>query len=97
MCTMQPVPDEFLSCDAFALSDLCFVMRKNVIDAAAMDIDLITEQRRRHRAAFDMPAGAARPPRRIPFHIAIFFIPCFPKGKVADMFLVILVVLHAPG
>ena len=43
MRTMQPVTDEFLSSDAFALCDLCFVMRKNVIHTAAMNIDLIAE------------------------------------------------------
>src|SRR5206468_5225204 len=43
MRAVQPVADEFLSRDAFALRDLCFVVRENVIDAAAMDIDLIAE------------------------------------------------------
>src|SRR6266540_1325524 len=40
---MQPIADEFLACHAFALCDLCFVMRKNVIDAATMNIDLVAE------------------------------------------------------
>ena len=43
MRAVQPVADEFLSRNAFALRDLCFVVRKNVIDAAAMDIDLVAE------------------------------------------------------
>ena len=43
MRAMQPVPDESLSCDAFALRDLCFVVRENIIDTAAMNVDFIAE------------------------------------------------------
>ena len=41
MRAMQPVTDEFFFGDAFALRDFRFVMRENIIDAAAMDIELI--------------------------------------------------------
>src|SRR5437762_8715613 len=93
MRTMQPVADEFLPCHTFALCNLSFVVRKNVIDAAAMDIDLVAEYCRRHRAAFDMPAWTTRAPWRVPFHIAIFFVPRFPKREVADVFLIVFLVL----
>src|SRR5207244_3621092 len=43
MRTMQPIADEFFSGHAFALCNLSFVVRKNVIDAAAMDINLIAD------------------------------------------------------
>ena len=43
------------------LRDLRFVMRENVIHAAAMNIDLFAEQCRRHRAALDVPAGSPAP------------------------------------
>src|SRR5262249_45491723 len=97
MRAVQPVPDEFLSSDAFALGDLGFVVRENIIDTTRVDIDLIAEQRSSHRAAFDVPAWSARSPWRIPFHVPIFFVPRFPKRKVADVFLVIFVVLHTSG
>ena len=97
MRAMQPVTDEFFSGDAFALRDLRFVMRENVIDATAMDVDLIAKQRRRHRAAFDVPTRPAAAPRAFPRHIAVFFVPGFPKREVADVFLVVFVVLYATG
>ena len=62
-----------------------------------MDIDLIAEQRRCHRAAFDVPARPAAPPRTFPTYIAIFFVPGFPKREIADVFLVVLIMLNTPG
>src|SRR6266705_5901121 len=97
MRTMQPVTDEFLSSDAFALCDLCFVMWKNVIHTAAVDIDFIAEKRGRHRTAFDVPAGATGSPGRIPLHFAIFFIPRFPQCEISDVLLIVFVVLHPPS
>src|SRR5437762_13360541 len=88
MRAMQPVTDEFLSGHALALSNFRLVMRENIIDAAAMDIELITQQRSRHRAALDVPAGPARPPWRGPFYIAIFLVPRFPQREISDWFLV---------
>src|SRR4029077_4312691 len=43
-----------------------------------------------------MPAWTTPAPWRIPFHIAIFFVPRFPKREVADVFLIVFVVLHTP-
>src|SRR4051794_14438611 len=63
MRAMQPVTHELLSRHAFALRDLRLVMREDVIDAAAMDVDLIAQQRHGHRAALDVPAWTARSPR----------------------------------
>src|ERR1043165_9267801 len=97
MRAVQPVPDEFLCCYSLALGDLGFVMREDVVDATAMDIDLLTEQCSRHRAAFDVPSRPARAPRGIPFYIAIVFVPRLPQREVADVFLVIFIVLHAAG
>ena len=94
---MQPVAYEFFSGDPFRLRDLGFVMRENVIHAAAMNIDLIAEQRRRHGAAFDVPARTASAPWAFPADIAIFFIPRLPQCKVSNVFLVVLVVLHPAG
>src|SRR5260370_28410753 len=70
-------------------------MRTDMAYTAAMDVDLIAEERGRHRAALDVPAGTSRSPWRIPFHIAIFFVPRFPMYEVADVFFVVLVMLHA--
>ena len=40
---MHPVAYKFFAGHAFALRDLRFVMWKNVIDAAAMNVELIAE------------------------------------------------------
>src|ERR1700731_3142420 len=95
MRAMEPHPHEFFAGHAFALRDLRFVMRENVVHATAVDIDLIAEQGSRHRAALDVPARTSRPPWRIPFHIAVFFVPCFPEREIADVFLVVLVMFDA--
>src|ERR1700686_1021394 len=97
MGTVQPVTHEFLAGAAFALCDLCFVMRENVVDAAAVNVDLIAEQCRCHRAALDMPTGTAAAPWTLPADIAILFVPCFPKCEVANVFLVVFVVFYAAG
>ena len=67
-------------------------MREDVVDAAAMDIDLLAQQCRGHRAALDVPAGTTRSPRRIPFYIAVFFVPCFPQCEITYVFLVVFIV-----
>ncbi len=89
---MQPVAHKFFPGAAFALRDLRLVMRENIVHAAAVDIDLRSEQRRRHRAALDVPARPARSPRRFPAHVAIGLVPRFPEREVADVFLLVLVV-----
>src|SRR6266404_6516820 len=97
MRAMQPVVHELFSGHAFALRDLRFVVRKNVVHPAAMDVDLIAQNRSRHRAALDMPAWTARAPWRIPFYVAIVFVPRLPECEIADVFLVILVVFDPAG
>ena len=91
VCAMHPVAHKFFPGHAFALRNLCFMMRKNVIDAAAVNVELIAEQCRGHGATFDMPPRPSPPPGRIPANIAVLFIPRFPKREVADVFFLVLV------
>ena len=51
---------------ARALRDLVLVVRKQQIDAAAVDVDRLAEVRLGHRRAFDVPTGPAAPPRARP-------------------------------
>ena len=67
-------------------------MWENIVDPAAVNIDLIAQQRGCHRAALDVPAGAAATPGRIPTHVTIGFVPRFPKRKIANVFLLVLIV-----
>ena len=83
---MHPVVDIFLPGGRFRLGDLVFVVRKRQIRAATVNIKGITQAAGRHGRAFNMPAGPALAPRRIPCHLALL---CrFPQGKVARIFFV---------
>src|SRR5947209_16462322 len=94
---MHPHSDKFLSGDALALRDFGFVMREDVIDTAAVKVDLIAEQRSGHRAALNMPTRPAWSPWRLPFHITIVFVPGLPKCEIANVFLVVFVVADTSG
>ena len=94
---MQPIAHEFLAGHTFALRDLRFMMRENVVHPAAVNVDLIAEQRGGHCATFDVPARAAATPRTFPADVAIFFIPRFPKREIANVLFVVFVVLYAAG
>ena len=66
---MHPdVRQRMLMMRAFALRNFVFVMREDQIDAAAVNVDGVGfgERGLDHRGAFQMPAGAATTPRRIP-------------------------------
>src|SRR5438093_806204 len=82
MFVMHPETHERSARDRFTLGDLVFVMRKNVVDAAAVDVQRLTELLHRHRRTFEMPArptGAERSfPSRFPF-----ILRRFPQNKVA--------------
>ena len=54
------------------LRDLVGMVDLAVVDPAGVDVERLAEQRRAHHAAFDVPAGCAAAPRRIPFHLAGF-------------------------
>ena len=94
---VQPVADEFFAGAAFGLRDLGLVMREDVVDAAAMDIEFRAEEGGGHGAALDVPAGPAAAPGRIPADVAIGFVPRFPEREVADAFLFVFVVADAAG
>src|SRR5471032_1160334 len=97
MRAMQPVADKLLSGHTFRLGNLRFVMRENVIHAAAMNIELLAKNLRGHRAALDVPAGTTAAPRTFPANRAVRLVPRFPKRKVADVFLVVIVGFHPSG
>jgi hypothetical protein len=51
---------------AAALGDLVLVMREDEVEAAAVDVDRLSEVALDHGRAFDVPAGAAPAPWAIP-------------------------------
>lgn len=84
IAVVHPVMGIFLAGAAFALGNLVFMVREDQILSAAMDVDGLTQELADHRGAFDMPAGAAFAPRRLPIRLPFF---CrFPQRKVHGVF-----------
>src|SRR6478752_4293808 len=65
---------------AFALRDLVFVVRENEIEAAAVDVECLTQQFLAHCRAFDVPPRSAVAPRALPGWLAR--LGCFPQREV---------------
>ena len=91
---MEPVVDEFASVRSFALRDFVFMMGEHVVDTASVQVECFTQIFTAHGAAFDMPAGATGAPGAVPLDIAVFIIPSFPEGEVADGIFGIFVIFH---
>ena len=82
IAVMHPVSCKRAAVCAFALRNLIFVVRKNKIFTAAVDIDRVPEIFSVHGRAFNMPAGSSLPPRGI--RLAGFC--SFPKRKIKRIF-----------
>ena len=91
MRAVHPEIDEFLTCAALGLGDLRLVMGKNIIHPAAVDVQAVAKQAGGHGTAFYVPTGTPRPPRAVPFHVAIFGVMRFPQREVANAFLFVFV------
>ena len=66
MFTMDPEPDKGMAGRSLALGDLVFMMRKQQIDPAAMQIECVTKILHRHCRTLQMPARPAFTKRRGP-------------------------------
>src|ERR1700694_6161752 len=63
-------------------------MNRDVIFAAAMDVEKIAEVLLRHRRAFDVPTRKAGAPGTLPFHLPMFAGHGeFPEREVSNAFL----------
>ncbi len=90
---VQPEADERAVVRRLALRDLVLVVRKDVVDAAAVDVEGLAEVLGAHRRALDVPARAARAPGRVPGRLAR--LGALPEHEVAHVFLLVLVRRHA--
>src|SRR2546430_9498039 len=77
---MDPIARQRLAEGRFGLSNLVFVMGKNQVSAATMDVERLSKILRAHRRALDVPAGSPRPPGTIPRRFARF--AGFPQRKI---------------
>src|SRR5207253_3538174 len=78
---VQPVFRLWLAMGTFALRDFVFVMGKNEVQPAAVDVERLAENSHAHRRAFDVPAGATFAPRTIPSRLT--GLGTFPKSEIA--------------
>ena len=53
------------------LRDLVGMVDLAVVDSPGVDVEGMAEMLAAHHRAFEMPARCARPPRRLPFHLAL--------------------------
>jgi hypothetical protein len=68
---MHPQPHKRQTSHALALRDFCFMMGENIVLAAAVDVELRSQQPGGHGAAFDMPTRTPASPRAFPKDVAI--------------------------
>ena len=90
---VEPVAHEGQAGRGLALRDFVFVVRKAEVGAAAVDVDLRPEMLHAQRGTFDVPAGPALAPGRIPADVAVGLDPFFPEDEIADAFLLVLVLV----
>src|SRR5258705_12626196 len=86
---MHPVSNRIFSRSRNTLRNLRFMMRKQQILSAAMNIKRLAEIFSTHRRTFDMPARESLAPGRRPMHDV--FGSCFlPQGEVDRISLLVL-------
>src|ERR1700748_3373365 len=81
MLRMYPIIDIGMAGSTLTLSNFIFMVRKNVIDAASMDIEMLPKIFGSHGTALEMPARKATAPRTIPGHLSSW-LGHFPQGKI---------------
>ena len=75
------------------MRDFVFMVGKDEVAAAGVDVQRLPEVPHRHHGALDVPSGAASAKRRLPVGLSLF--PGFPKDKVSGVVFVIFVAVHA--
>ena len=92
---MEPVIAPLVAQIGFALRDLIGMVREGIIDAAAMDVEILPEMLHRNTAALDVPAGVAHPPRGVPLELLILEFAFGEPQHEVRLIALILVLLHA--
>src|SRR5689334_21487622 len=90
MFEVNPVTNKLLARRAFALRDLVFVMWKNEIDTAGVNVETLTEILHRHCGTLDVPARPAATDLRVPGRLG-FACRFLPQREIARVFFLILV------
>src|SRR2546422_9775430 len=78
----------------FTLRNLVLMMRENKIFAAQVQIETGAENLHAHRAALDVPAGAAIAPRTRPKYLPVLGRARLPEREISDGFFGVIIALH---
>src|SRR6185369_14030157 len=87
---VNPKTNEWFSSRAFGLRDLIFVMRKDQIDTAAVNVERLAEVLHRHRRAFEVPTRTALAKRRLPARLLLLF-RLLPQNEVSRVILFVFI------
>src|SRR5580658_10099130 len=90
---MQPISDERLAGEGLGLRDLIFVMRKDEIDSAGVNVERLAQILHGHHGTLDVPARAAHAEAFVPARLAILL--SFPQNEVASVGLIVFVDIDA--
>ena len=89
---MKPEVGEHFSGQGLGLCDFIFVMRKDEILAAGVQIESFAQFLHRHGGTFDMPSRPPLPDRTLPERLAFF--GRLPQREVAGVVFFVLVHIH---
>ena len=90
---MQPMTHERFSGERDRLGDLIFVVRKNQIHSARMNVDDFAQIANGHHGALDVPAGTPRSNRSFPEGLAV--LRRLPQHKVARIIFLVVIDIHS--
>src|SRR5436305_8746044 len=83
---MQPVVNEPLAGNGFALRDLVRVAHRDVVDPTAVDVERLAEILHAHSTALDVPTGISGAPGAVPLHQMPRFVQ-EPERKIVRVLL----------
>src|SRR2546421_9254248 len=89
MLRVQPIADERLVGGGLALRDLVFVVRKDVVDTAGVDVETFAQVLHANRRALDVPARPARAERSLPR--LLFRLTRLPEDEVTWIVLAVVI------
>src|SRR6267142_6615067 len=82
MLPVDPEADDGMRERALGLRDLVLVVREDVVDAAGVDVETLTEVLRAHGGTLDVPARVAVAPRRWPHQRSAAGLGLLPEREV---------------
>src|SRR5882762_4700205 len=89
---MQPMTHERFSGERDRLGDLIFVVRKNQIHSARMNVDDFAQIANGHHGALDVPAGTTWSNRSFPEGLAV--LRRLPQNKIPRIILLVGIDVH---